>query len=110
MINEFLDKIKITSKLTRVQLEKFVKKYQSDGYTLDIGCAHSPYSQYFSHRVGLDIKPGPGVDVVGDVYHLPFKDEQFDNILCTEVLEHLPLPQTAISEMTRVLKIGGLLI
>ncbi|KKT52734.1 MAG: Methyltransferase type 11 [Candidatus Yanofskybacteria bacterium GW2011_GWF1_44_227] len=41
---------------------------------------------------------------------LPFEDGKFDIILCTEVLEHLHSPHVAISEMKRVLKVGGKLI
>ena len=58
----------------------------------------------------MDIKEGEGVDVVADAHKLPFKDEKFEIILCTEVLEHLHSPRVAISEMYRVLKKGGLLI
>ncbi len=110
MINKFLNKIGITSKLTRKQLDKFIERHRSDGYTLDIGCAYSPYAAFFPNRVGLDIKPWPGVDVIGDAHQLPFEDEKFDNILCLEVLEHLHSPQTAVAEMRRVLKPGGHLI
>lgn len=98
------------SKLTRRRLDAFIASYASDSYTLDIGCANSPYSTYFPHRVGFDIHPGVGVDIVGDAHDLPFKDEEFEQILCTEVLEHLHTPEKAIGEMYRVLKNGGRLI
>jgi len=42
----------------------------------------------------------------GDVTHLPFKDEAFDAVICSEVLEHIPDNQRAIRELVRVLK-GG---
>jgi len=105
MLKEFL-----TSKITRKNLEKFVSQHGSDELTLDLGCANSPYSRYFNKRIGFDIKKGEGVDVVGDAHNLPFGDNKFDAILCTEVLEHLHSPQVAIAEMKRVLKKGGHLI
>lgn len=104
LIAKILNKSGLDSKITRSHLEKFIKKYQSNGLTLDIGCGNSPYIQYFPNRIGLDIKKGRGVDVAGSIYQLPFKDEKFDNILCTEVLEHLYSPKEAIEEIARVLK------
>lgn len=47
----------------------------------------------------------PRVDrpfVVGDIYHLPFRDRSVDFVICTHVLEHLEDPLRAIAELTRV--------
>ncbi len=41
---------------------------------------------------------------VGNIYHLPYKDNSFDLVICTEVLEHLEDPKKALSELTRVSK------
>lgn len=38
----------------------------------------------------------------GDVYQLEYKDNSFDLILCTEVLEHLEDPVKAVNEIKRV--------
>lgn len=40
----------------------------------------------------------------GSVYELPYKDNSFDLIICTEVLEHLEDPTKALKEMLRVSK------
>lgn len=40
----------------------------------------------------------------GSVYELPYKDNSFDLIICTEVLEHLENPSKALREMLRVAK------
>lgn len=50
--------------------------------------------------------------VVADIDQngLPFSDGSFDFITCLEVLEHLVLPDEALSEMSRVLKPGGFLV
>ena len=41
---------------------------------------------------------------------LPFKDNSFDRAIGTEILEHIPDDQGAISEMYRVLKPGGIVM
>ena len=38
------------------------------------------------------------------IYELPYADNSFDLVTCTEVLEHLDNPQKAIKEMLRVSK------
>ena len=43
----------------------------------------------------------------GDCLQLPFKDQSFDGIVCSEVLEHLPDYHSAIVEIRRILKPGG---
>jgi SAM-dependent methyltransferase len=45
-----------------------------------------------------------------DIYNLPFKDETFDSIIICFVLEHLQNPSTALKELKRVLKKGGLIM
>nr|MDO8080737.1 class I SAM-dependent methyltransferase [Candidatus Freyarchaeota archaeon] len=47
---------------------------------------------------------GNVVLIVGDVLQLPFKDEAFTKIICTEVLEHLYKDREGIKELVRVLK------
>lgn len=45
--------------------------------------------------------------VRGDAHALPFADESFDVVYCRYVLEHVPDPARALSEMRRVLRAGG---
>lgn len=47
------------------------------------------------------------VTVVGDAHHLPFRDEEFDLVLCEAVVEHLRKPWVAVEEFHRVLKPNG---
>jgi len=43
----------------------------------------------------------------GSVLNLPFEDGSFDIVASYQMLEHVPDPRTALSEMLRVLKPGG---
>ena len=45
--------------------------------------------------------------VLGNSYKLPFKDDEFDLIVCSEVLEHLHEYNDALKEIKRVLKPRG---
>lgn len=59
----------------------------------------------FHEKVG---EHGGGVWALSasDVNDLPFKDKSFDLVICSEVLEHIPDHQAAVSEIMRVLKPG----
>jgi len=54
----------------------------------------------------IDIARFKGV-LRGDATRLPFADASFDKVITSEVLEHIQDDVTAISEMVRVLRPGG---
>jgi SAM-dependent methyltransferase len=71
---------------------------------------HCQYeSQDFAQYQGKEHRYGP-LDYVGDIAAIPVSDGYFDCVLCTEVLEHIPQPELAIKEFSRILKGGGTLI
>jgi len=81
---------------------------------LDVGCGVKPYLPVLapyarSHR-GLDAVRGPYVDDIGAAEALPYDDASFDVLLCTQALEHLDEPWTAVGEFHRVLRPGGLVL
>ncbi|NCD10163.1 MAG: SAM-dependent methyltransferase [Negativicutes bacterium] len=51
-----------------------------------------------------------GIDLICDITAIPEKENSFDAILCSEVLEHLPEPTLALDEFARLLRKGGKLI
>lgn len=74
---------------------------------LDVGCgAHKQVLD----AVGVDLDPGPGVDVVADLQHgLPFDDASADHVFAVHVLEHLTDLLGAMRELHRVLRPSGVL-
>lgn len=71
---------------------------------------HCQYeSQDFAQYQGTEHRYGQ-LDYVGDITEIPVVDGYFDCVLCTEVLEHIPEPERAIKEFSRILKRGGTLI
>jgi len=99
-------------KITRKHLEVFLKRHESDKKTLDIGSGGSlyRYDRFFPNRVTVDIDPARNPEIIGDIHNLPFQNEEFEVVLCVEVLEHVLDPRKAIAEMHRVLKKGGTLV
>lgn len=65
-----------------------------------------PDSQY----IGIDMRPGLGVDQVINADKLPFADGTFDLVLCLETLEHADKPWLVAGEIERVVKKSGLAI
>jgi len=50
------------------------------------------------------------LDIISDITAIPEPDASYGAVMCIEVLEHLPEPQLAIKEFTRLLEPGGWLI
>ncbi|MBI2546196.1 methyltransferase domain-containing protein [Candidatus Woesearchaeota archaeon] len=93
--------------------------------TLDIGCGEGIFYYELSRR-GIDMK---GIDYSlealrnmreklkaahaelqvcnANAQKLPFKDGSFEQIICLDVLEHLPDAQAALKEMSRTLRKNG---
>lgn len=103
----------------RIQLRDLENSRQYvSGRLLDVGCGSKPYQNLLSGRyteyVGIDYpKTASGIptaDAFASVRVLPFADQSFDTVLCTQVLEHVPEPWAALGEMRRVLKPYGYLV
>jgi len=89
------------------------------GNLLDFGCGSKPYSELFvnvSEYIGVDLQndahdhTNEDVDIYYDGKILPFEDESFQNLLSSEVFEHVPNINDSINEIHRVLKPNGKLL
>jgi len=58
-------------------------------------------------EAGPDAHGGAAETVQGDALAMPFPDGTFDRVIAAEVLEHIPDDVTAIAEIARVLRPGG---
>jgi len=59
------------------------------------------------HYITADLE-SPLAEVKLDVQSMPFSDQEFDIVICNHVLEHVPDDKSAIGEIFRVLKRGGI--
>ena len=92
-----------------------LKKY-SKGRLLDIGCGNKPYASIIKdliyEYIGCDIVQSSEkkVDLLCQATNIDEKDESFDTIMSTQVIEHIAEHQLVINEAYRLLKQGGFLI
>lgn len=102
-------------------------RISDDDVVLDAGCGEGFYIMLLARLtgakvVGIDNNPdlvaqarrwiGDDRSVkltIGEIEHLPFADQTFSKIICSEVLEHVPDPVKALREVHRVLRDDGIL-
>lgn len=104
-----------TLSLERHRLFWLYLKNETDFFTKKLKVLHFAPEQAFYKRFGkmknleyttTDLN-SPIAMVKADICALPFKDNEYDFIICNHVLEHIPNDTKAMQELYRVLAPGG---
>ena len=102
--------------LNNLQIDFLLRNCQyMKGFLLDAGCGEKPYSLIYEklteQSIGCDVPycvhDQSAVDVFATLDELPFQNNMFDTVLCTNVMEHVAENGKAFSELSRVLKHNG---
>ncbi len=89
------------------------------GHLLDLGCGHAPFYLLYQHHADQitcmdwaeSLHQNRFLDHVHDLTKpFPLEDNQFDTVICSDVMEHISEPAHVWGEIARVLKPGGTLI
>jgi SAM-dependent methyltransferase len=87
------------------RFDEILGELPEDAAILDLGGGDRWHPD--SRVLNLEYLPYRRVDLYADGLQLPFADDSFDFIMSQAVLEHVPDPVKAVSEMKRVLKPGA---
>jgi SAM-dependent methyltransferase len=92
--------------------QKWLARLDARGLdVLDVGGRIQPYRPLLEGRlrryVAVDQLRTPLVNIVAHGEQIPLASRQFDLVICTQVLEYVPEPNSVIAEIHRVLKPGG---
>jgi SAM-dependent methyltransferase len=91
---------------------EFAARAPAGSRVLDVGAGEAPYRGLFEHCEYLTVDwegsiYGTTPDITATASGIPVDDAQFDAVLLTEVLEHVPDPVSVLREQLRILKPGG---
>lgn len=87
------------------QVERTLKQLTDSAQLLDVGAGGRRITP---QTTTFDAAASPEIDIVGDIHAMPIADDSFDCVFCTGTLEHVTDPWTAIREIYRVTKPGGI--
>lgn len=94
--------------------QEWISKLPAVGLgVLDIGGRLQPYRSLLGERVtryiSVDLRATPLVDILASGESLPLRNDSFDLVICTQVLQYVVEPQQLLSEAHRVLRPNGYL-
>jgi len=76
---------------------------------LDVGCGKFKHQVAEAEVIGVDVNPDSDADVIHDLNSLPwpFDDNEFDQVICQDVLEHLSDIPLIMQEISRISRQGS---
>ena len=111
------------------KVEEYWRRYRqldalaplATGDVLDVGCGISTVLSclYANRRVGVDPLANEysrhhdygGIEIVkGTAENLPFADDEFDAVFCTNCIDHVDDPRKALEQIRRCLRPDGVFI
>ena len=112
IINIIPKKLRLLINPQRNYIERFIKQaalqLSEEDILLDAGAGPSPYKHYFKCKYeATEIYHASNINFMCSLDRIPKKDNTYDAILNTEVLEHVSDPTKVVNEMYRVLKKDG---
>ncbi len=83
-----------------------------NGRLLDVGCDEAPLRDLLPQvdYVGIDIGGNPTIRINLETESFPFKANEFDAVVCCDVLEHIDSLHRVFEEIVRVTKPGGFIV
>jgi 2-polyprenyl-3-methyl-5-hydroxy-6-metoxy-1,4-benzoquinol methylase len=112
-----------TNKRLEVVFKELLTEDISNKKLLDAGCGTGWFSRVAAERganvTSMDLGDNllakvalkcSSERVVGSILNIPLSDNDFDIVISSEVIEHVPDPLRAMQELYRVLKPGGIMI
>jgi SAM-dependent methyltransferase len=109
---------RLVSDITAANYNRYLSIY-AHGKLLDLGCGKVPlfeaYRDYVDDNICVDwensLHKNPFLDRHCDLtLDLPFEEDQFDTVILSDVLEHIPEPLRLMNEISRILSPGGVLM
>lgn len=101
-------------RVRRDQFSKWIKNLPNRLSVLDVGGRIQPYRPLVENRLKRYVAVDPLfeglLDIIAVGEFLPFGDDSFDAVICTQVLSYVTDPKLVIAEIYRVLQPGGVLL
>lgn len=109
---------RLAAELIASRYDRYIKDHVR-GRLIDLGCGRVPlygaYKPYVGDNVCVDwentLHKNEHLDLECDLNtELPFADGEFDTVIFSDVLEHVPKPEQVLKEVSRILAAGGKLL
>lgn len=77
---------------------------------IEIGAGVIPLSSLSKHTISTDIETSDGLDLIASATSMPFKSSSVRAVVAQNVFHHIPHPDNAMSEFSRILDDGGIVV